>query len=169
MHCAHNVQITAYCCFTWIIHSTLLGLQFRVGDKLLRIGAVCPQLETAVLKGVNPFRTAVPFGGKNTQISSSVPPKRDYGPKRVKIPVLTPFLLQTYTNIIMTPSASSPQQDCSHILLYEHINRGCSRVRSNPAGRGGLGRVESGQGDLAPGPTREILKNHLPDPTSPDH
>ena len=30
---------------------TILGLQSRYGDKLLRIGVVCPQNGTAVLKG----------------------------------------------------------------------------------------------------------------------
>ena len=33
---------------------------------------------------LNPFRTAVPFWGQTTQISSSVSPKRDSGSKRVK-------------------------------------------------------------------------------------
>ena len=32
----------------------------------------------------NPFRTAVPFWGQITQISSGLSPKRDSGPKRVK-------------------------------------------------------------------------------------
>ena len=45
---------------------TLSEPQFRFGDKLL-----------------NPFRTAVPFWGQTTQISSSSCPKRDCGSKGV--------------------------------------------------------------------------------------
>ena len=30
------------------------------------------------------FRAAVPFWGQSTQILSNFPPKRDYGPNRVK-------------------------------------------------------------------------------------
>ena len=33
---------------------------------------------------VNPFRTAVPFWGQTSQISSSFVPKRDHGSKGVK-------------------------------------------------------------------------------------
>ena len=35
-------------------------------------------------EGVNPFRTAVPFWGQTSQISSSLSPKRDWGSKGVK-------------------------------------------------------------------------------------
>ena len=33
---------------------------------------------------INPFRTAVPFGGPTTQIPSSFSPKRDWSSKRVE-------------------------------------------------------------------------------------
>ena len=36
------------------------------------------------ITAINPFRTAVPFWGQTSQISSSLSPKRDCGPKRVK-------------------------------------------------------------------------------------
>ena len=36
------------------------------------------------LRGDNPFGTAVPFGERFTQISSSLSPKRDCGPKIVE-------------------------------------------------------------------------------------
>ena len=39
--------------------------------------------QIAVSYRVNPFRTAVPFWGQTTQISSSLSPKRDSGSKRV--------------------------------------------------------------------------------------
>ena len=42
------------------------------------------EMFTLLLRGTNPFRTAVPFWGQTTQISTSLPPKRDCGPKRVK-------------------------------------------------------------------------------------
>ena len=35
---------------------------------------------------VNPFRTAVPFWGKNTWNLTGLSPKRDRGSKRVKLP-----------------------------------------------------------------------------------
>ena len=37
---------------------------------------------------INPFRTAVPFWGQSSQISSSFVPKRDSGSKGVKIIVV---------------------------------------------------------------------------------
>ena len=37
---------------------------------------------------INPFRTAVPFGDKTTQIPSSLSPKRDCGPKRGGVKVV---------------------------------------------------------------------------------
>ena len=36
---------------------------------------------------MNPFRTAVPFLGQTTQILTTLSPKRDCGPKRVKVTV----------------------------------------------------------------------------------
>ena len=38
-----------------------------------------------VFSTINPFRTAVPFWGQSSQFISSLSPKRDCGPKRVKI------------------------------------------------------------------------------------
>ena len=44
---------------------------------------------------LNPFRTAVPFWGQTSQIPSSLSPKRDCGPRRVKVPVdLVPRTVQ---------------------------------------------------------------------------
>ena len=40
------------------------------------------------IRGLSPFRTAVPFWGQTTQIPSSISSKRDCGPKRVKGGVL---------------------------------------------------------------------------------
>ena len=41
---------------------------------------------------INPFRTAVPFWGQTIQISSSLSPKRDWGPKGVKMPTAAKYL-----------------------------------------------------------------------------
>ena len=46
--------------------------------------AVLPPCHYYSLPGINPFRTAVPFWGQTTQFTSSLPPKRNCGPKRVK-------------------------------------------------------------------------------------
>ena len=40
-------------------------------------------LQQYYISTINPFRTAVPFWEQSTQISSSLSPKRDCGPKRV--------------------------------------------------------------------------------------
>ena len=68
----------------------------RFRDKPLEFYAVCPRSETAHLTGLpgklivitrlglNPFRTAVPFWGQTSQISSIFVPKRDCGSKGVK-------------------------------------------------------------------------------------
>ena len=46
---------------------------------------------------MNPFRTAVPFWGQTTQISSSLSPKQDCGSEGVKIPLAWPSVcLHTY-------------------------------------------------------------------------
>ena len=42
-------------------------------------------MKILVQGGVNPFRTAVPFRGQTTQISSSLSPKRDCGSEGVNI------------------------------------------------------------------------------------
>ena len=62
----------------------LIVLVSRFGDKALGIRLVCPQIGTAVLTVVNPVinSTALPLWGKNTQILSSLTPKRDRGPRR---------------------------------------------------------------------------------------
>ena len=39
---------------------------------------------------VKPFRTAVPFWGQTTQSSSSLSPKWDFGPRRVKSEAVSP-------------------------------------------------------------------------------
>ena len=62
---------------------TFFGLQFRLGDKLLRIRMVCPPKRDCSTKGLNPFSTAVSFWGQTSQFPSSLSPKRDCGPKRV--------------------------------------------------------------------------------------
>ena len=42
-------------------------------------------IRSSPLCGVNPFSTAVPFWGHTIQLSSSLPPKRDCGPKGIEV------------------------------------------------------------------------------------
>ena len=60
--------------------SVVLGTWYRV--LVLLIYLVCVYTRYQVCT-INPFRTAVPFWGQFTQISSSLSPKRDWGSKGV--------------------------------------------------------------------------------------
>ena len=59
---------------------------FSIIQEIFYVHRSCPWLRTSVstYQGtINPFRTAVPLWARTTQTSSSLPPKRDWGPKRV--------------------------------------------------------------------------------------
>ena len=63
---------------------------------------------------VNPFRTAVPFRGQTSQISSSLSPKRDCGPcgpKRVKKRHTTPSQVSAESQQQQTERFSSKRED----------------------------------------------------------
>ena len=64
-------------------------MQYATRDKLQNVRAA--RILRLILyhhfqasPAVNPFRTAVPFWGQSTQISSRLPQKRDCGSERVK-------------------------------------------------------------------------------------
>ena len=66
-------------------------------------------------KVLDPFRSAVPFWGQATQTSSSVSPKRNYGPKKVAVGAINPFRTAVPfwgqgTRILRD---LSPKRDCS--------------------------------------------------------
>ena len=61
---------------------------------------------------IDPFRTAVPFWGQTSQISSSLPPKRDCGSKGVKEDlrqIRKAIFFAIYTNDIWSYSLWSPE------------------------------------------------------------
>ena len=53
-----------------------------IGDRLVRVTDAASSRR--FFSSTFPFRTAVPFWGQTTQISSILSPKRDRGPKMVK-------------------------------------------------------------------------------------
>ena len=61
--------------------------QSRFGDYQVSTYKLCGlslERDCSPLAGIDPFRTAVPFWGQTSQISSSFVPKRDRGSKGVK-------------------------------------------------------------------------------------
>ena len=75
---------------------------------------------------VNPLRTAVPFWGQTTQISSSLSPKRDCGPKGVNIlRCRRPFSFRTYDvrrDVLKSRKRDrSPHRTYHEVLVHSRV------------------------------------------------
>ena len=77
---------------------------------------------------VNPFRTAVPFWGQTTQISSSFDPKQDCGSKRVKARVKKKHEKHTHRE--------HRQSACCYAALHrdrDFAGAACTSVEASPS------------------------------------
>ena len=113
---------------------TLLELQSHFGDNPVKFEVVCPQIGTAVLKGLTHLEPQSRFGGQSTQIPSRLSSKRDCGPKRVeRILSAGRLIRQPYhtTAAIRTATTAPHQTTLTLTLLPRHERLTVSIININ--------------------------------------